>query len=100
MLTAFHSGGMGERAAILDALSRPAPDKGAYDILVALRISQRLKKRAEELNATIPDPSVLVVALDKLYKPAIAADYRLFAMNRRLILFPLMTKWIPSLECY
>ena len=74
VLTAFQPGGLSERSAILDALSRPAPGKSACDTLVALRTWQRLKKRAEELNATVPDPSVLVVALGKLCKPVITAD--------------------------
>ena len=74
VLPAFHPGGLGDRTAILDVLSRPAPGKGAYDTLIALRTWQRLKKRAEELNAIIPNPSVLVVALAKLCKAAIAAD--------------------------
>ena len=57
MLTAFQPGGLTDRTAILE-VSRPAPGKSAYDTLVALRTWQRLKKRAEEVNATIPDPSV------------------------------------------
>ena len=54
--------------------SRPAAGKGAYDTFVSLRTWQRLKKRAEELNATVPDPSVLVVVLDRMCKPVITAD--------------------------
>ena len=74
MLTAFQPGGLTEKPAILDALTRPAPGNSIGDTLVSLRTWDRLKKRAEELKATIPDPSILVMALGKLCGPVINAS--------------------------
>ena len=65
VLTAFQPGGLSEKSAILDALTRSVPGKAFSDTLIALRTWNRLKQRAEELKATIPDPSILVVALDR-----------------------------------
>ena len=79
---------MSEKSAILDALTRPAPGKAFSDTLIALRIWSRLKKRAEELKATIPNPSILVVALDKLCSPVLATNpnisFRIAAFRHEL----------------
>ena len=55
-------------------LTNPAPGTNLSDTLSASRTWNRLEKRAAELEVSLPDPSLLVVAIDKLCGPTLAAQ--------------------------
>ncbi len=60
----FQPGGMGERSTLLKALTAPQYGKSLGDVASTARSWRRFFRRTEEIEATLPDPSVLFKSLE------------------------------------
>ena len=73
----YQPGGQGEKTTLLKALEDPPEAQSAGDAVLALRRWIRWRKRALEIHAVEPDPTVLVRGLTKI-------TCRILEMNQEL----------------
>ena len=64
LLKNYQPGGRGERTTLLKELSNPKYGKTLNDAATTLRSWRRFFRRTEEIGAVLPDPSVLLKALE------------------------------------
>ena len=64
LLKNYQPGGRGERTTLLKELSNPKYGKSLNDAATTLRSWRRFFRRTEEIGAVLPDPSVLLKALE------------------------------------
>ena len=64
LLKNYQPGGRGERTTLLKELSNPKYGKSLTDAATTLRSWRRFFRRTEEIGAVLPDPSVLLKALE------------------------------------
>ena len=64
LLKNYQPGGRGERTTLLKELSNPKYGKSLNDTATTLRSWRRFFRRTEEIGAVLPDPSVLLKALE------------------------------------
>ena len=70
----FQPGGHGERQATLQALTNTGPAKSASEAVVKLREWKRRVLRAQELGASLPDPTIQVKALEVITSSVLATE--------------------------
>ena len=66
LLVTYQPGGPGERTLILRKLTDLGPLRGYAEAAVALREWRRYYMRAQEIGASLPDPTLLAAALEKV----------------------------------
>ena len=64
LLKNYQPGGIGERATLLKALTAPSYGKSLGEVAATLRSWRRFYRRTEEIEAILPDPSVLLKSLE------------------------------------
>ncbi len=64
LLKNYQPGGIGERATLLKALTAPSYGKSLGEVASTLRSWRRFYRRTEEIEAILPDPSVLLKSLE------------------------------------
>ena len=85
VMKVYQPGGLGERQNTLQALTTTQPAGTYLEASTSLRMWQRHHSRAEELGATVPDPTLMVGALDKIMSKLLQgnpqANFRLSAFR-------------------
>ena len=76
IIVKYQPGGRKEREAILSQITNPEACWTEDKALEALRTWKRRIERAKELKLTIPDPSILLKAVDDMTEKAIKKDAR------------------------
>ena len=66
LMVNYQPGGAHEKAAVLMALESPAEASAVRDAIAGLRRWLRWKRRALDINVSLPDPMVMLRGLDKL----------------------------------
>ena len=66
-------GGSSERAAILKHLDGKAGNENVHECIAALRKWRRYLERAEAMQVSVPDPSLLLNALEIMVRKVLAA---------------------------
>ena len=77
LMTVYQPGGLSEKSIILKALEQPPEAPCLSSALVGLRRWLRWKRRAEEVQVALPDPSVLVKGLNRLVRKILEANKEL-----------------------
>ena len=67
----YQPGGHQEKAAVLAALESPAEVSGVAEAVQSLKKWLRWKKRAEDIDVKLPDPSILLRGLDRMVAKAL-----------------------------
>ena len=80
LLTKYQPGGAGEKQALLRTLTTPAAVNTATDGIAGIRKWSRALTRAQELKLALPDPTLLVKALDQI-TAAVIAGQSLFRLS-------------------
>ena len=94
VLRTFQPGGLTEKSRLLEDLTSSSTTKTVTDAVAALRLWKRKASRAAELCAQLPDPLLLVRALDAISRPIVdassQASFRIatFRMNHNLDVRP------------
>ena len=94
VLRVYQPGGLGERASILSALTNTQEATSAQMAVESLRLWHRQLLRTCELKATLPDPTLLIAALDQIMRQVLSkevqATFRVntFRMNNSIDLKP------------
>eukprot|EP00434_Breviolum_minutum_P011457 symbB.v1.2.010103.t1/scaffold656.1/size175949/5 len=94
VLKTFQPGGLAERSTTLNALVNVESANTPSQAVEKLRLWKRRQLRAQELQATLPDPSIMIRALtqiiEKLLPTAPQAQFRIqaFRMQSRLDVQP------------
>ena len=84
----YQPGGLGDRGAILQALESPVQSSTVSMAIVQLRKWIRWKRRALEMNASIPDSSILMRGLSRLMKKLVTLypdNFRLSLVRNALL---------------
>lgn len=82
LMVNYQPGGGQEKAAVLAALESPTEATSIGESVVGLRRWLRWKKRAEDINVVLPDPTVLLRGLDRLVGKVLQSNPTLqFAIN-------------------
>ena len=68
ILRKYQPGGLNEKTATLAALTQTSEASGPIEAADSLRLWQRQVNRVKELGATLPDPTLLVRALDVIMR--------------------------------
>ena len=74
VLWSYQPGGLSERATLLAAITRTTPAKSALEAAESLRMWRRQVSRAMELEATLPDCTLQVRALDHIMSEVLSRD--------------------------
>ena len=69
----YQPGGSSERAAILKHLEAEAGNENVHECIAALRKWRRYLERAEAMQVSVPDPSLLLNALEIMVRKVLAA---------------------------
>ena len=93
----YQPGGLAERTAILTALECPTEASTVGAAITMLRRWQRWKRRAEELQVSIPDPTILAKGLSRLVKKLTVSHPEL-SFRLQLVKSSLMVDAVPSHE--
>ncbi|CAE6970333.1 unnamed protein product [Symbiodinium natans] len=80
LLTKYQPGGAGEKQALLRTLTAPAAVNTATDGIAGIRKWSRALTRAQELKLALPDPTLLVKALDQI-TAAVITGQSLFRLS-------------------
>ena len=91
----YQPGGLAERTAILTALECPTEASTVGSAIAILRRWQRWKRRAEELQVSIPDPTILAKGLSRLVKK-LTVTYPELSFRLQLVKSALMVDAVPS----
>eukprot|EP00435_Cladocopium_sp_Y103_P040850 s2478_g11.t1 len=88
IFTRYQPGGLGERALLLRQLVEPKSHSNLSDMVEHLRNWKRWLRRAGELQIAVPDPTLLVGALEKLgatlVNQSVQASFRLSSARAQL----------------
>ena len=71
--TLCQPGGISERAAVLKHLEGKPGGEDVHECVAALRKWRRYLERAEAMNASVPDPSILLAGVELIAKKAMAS---------------------------
>ena len=74
LLTVYQPGGLAEKSLILVSLESPKEETTIQGAVQGLRKWIRWRRRAEDVQVSIPDPTVLVRGLTKLTKKVMASN--------------------------
>ena len=74
VLRSYQPGGLSERATLLAAITQTTPAKSALEAAESLRMWRRQVSRAMELEATLPDCTLQVRALDQIMSEVLSRD--------------------------
>ena len=74
VLRVYQPGGLGERASILSALTNTREATSAQEAVEDLRLWHRQLLRTCELKAALPDPTLLIAALDQIMRQVLARE--------------------------
>ena len=69
----YQPGGVSERAAVLRHLEGRLGGEDVHECVAALRKWRRYVERAEAMNVTVPDPEILLKAVELMVKKVLAA---------------------------
>ena len=70
----YQPGGLNERSETLTALTSTVACNTAKECVEALRLWKRHHNRARELGASLPDPTLMVKALDKMMETLLSKN--------------------------
>ena len=70
----YQPGGAHEKAAVITALETPAEATSVAEVIQGLRKWIRWKKRASDINVTLPDPTILLKGLDRLVTRVLSSN--------------------------
>lgn len=93
----YQPGGLGDRGAILQALESPVQSSTVSMAIVQLRKWIRWKRRALEMNASIPDSSILMRGLSRLMKKLVTL-YPDLNFRLSLVRNALLVDTVPTFE--
>ena len=74
VLRVYQPGGLSERSSVLWALTNTKEATSAHGAVEGLRLWHRQLLRTMELKATLPDPTLLIGALDHLMRRVLSAE--------------------------
>ena len=74
LMVNYQPGGAHEKAAVLLALEAPTEAQAVGDAISGLRRWLRWKRRAVDINVSLPDPMVLLKGLDRLVSKVLAGN--------------------------
>lgn len=74
ILKAYQPGGLSERASTLQALTSTVEAEGPRQAVEELRLWKRQLLRTQELGASLPDPTLLIQALDNMMRRVLRLD--------------------------
>ena len=107
VMKVYQAGGLGEHQNTLQALTATQPAGMYLEASTSLRMWQRHHSRAEELGAMVPDPTLMVGALDKILSKLLQgnpqANFRLSAFRmggHRLIPSQQLPRSNNYIKCY
>ena len=74
LMICYQPGGHQEKAAVLTALEQPPEVSGVAEAVQGLKKWLRWKKRAEDIDVKLPDPSILLRGLDRMVAKALLTN--------------------------
>ncbi|CAE7290043.1 RE1 [Symbiodinium sp. CCMP2592] len=98
-MVAGQPGGTAERATLLNFLTQPGTAQGPSEALEKLRKYSRWRSRAEQLQVSLPDPSLLLRAVESIVAGIVGSNtYRELAFRLSVLKLELSLDHVPTHE--
>ena len=99
VMVAGQPGGTAERATLLNFLTQPGTAQGPTEALEKLRKYSRWRSRAEQLKVSLPDPSLLLRAVESIVAGIVSSNtYRELAFRLSVLKLELSLDHVPTHE--
>ena len=99
VMVAGQPGGTAERATLLNFLTQPGTAQNPADALEKLRKYSRWRSRAEQLKVSLPDPSLLLRAVENIVAGIVSSStYRELAFRLSVLKLELSLDHVPTHE--